>query len=163
MTESLRDRVLAALDPVIWRSCLDICQRVNAESIDVGCVLKVLCTQNRVQRRVGSADLPISFCYRLAGKNTPRASQAAVAKTVCTVTPEMRQQASLIVQTMLSGRRRRDVAYALGMRAEYVHAVSANKLRADGTCYTAPAAAVMRVLDYHARKTAEAMPKTASL
>ena len=151
MTKSLRDRVLAALDPVVWRSCLDISQRLNANSIDVGCSLKCLITQKLVIRRTNKADKPINFCYRRTDTHPVETIDAVIAKLTCEVTPEMRRSAAKIVQMMLAGCKRAAVSDELGIRAQYVNFIASNQLRFDGAGYMAPAYAVLRVLDYYAR------------
>ena len=63
---TLRDAILKNLDAVIWRSCGDLAQRINANSIDVGCALKRLVdTERLAERRTDKCDNPINFRYRL--------------------------------------------------------------------------------------------------
>ncbi len=155
MTGSLHDRVLATLDPVLWRSCLDIAARVNSNTVDTGCVLKRLVAQKIAERRVGKADLSINFCYRLCEGRTPCEEPVAYPPPpMPQVTPAMRLRASEIVQSLLLKSRRMEVSNMLGLRSQYVSFIASNQARSGRCGYAAPAAAILHVLEYVARQEA---------
>ncbi len=105
---TLRDAILKNLDAVIWRSCGDLAQRINANSIDVGCALKKLVdTEKLVERRTDKCDNPINFRYRLAPqKSLPKSAlDTSLPKAMRQVAPEpvtedMRREAAEYIQKM---------------------------------------------------------------
>lgn len=105
---TLRDAILKNLDAAIWRSCGDISQRINANSIDVGCALKKLVdTEKLVERRTDKCDNPINFRYRIAPQKclSKSALDTSLPKAMrklapAPVTEDMRREAAEYIQKM---------------------------------------------------------------
>lgn len=158
---TLRDAILKNLDAAIWRSCGDLAQRIDANSVDVGCSLKKLVnTEKLVERRTDKCDNPINFRYRLAPqKGLPKSAlDTSLPKAMRKVAPEpvtedMRREAAQYIQKMQQTFKPYAIENLIGI-APAVQARIASMSHLPGGGYAATDGAIKIVLQ-HKKKTQE--------